>query len=270
MPKVKVNDIEIYYEMHGKGASLVMIPGWGYSSEMWNPEFIGKLSKLYRVVLIDNRGTGRSSKPDIPYTIKMMADDIAGLMDAVKVPKAHVLGTSMGALIAQEFALNHPEKVMGLILCMATCGGPKSVPVPAKFAKAMFTTADPSLDTLNEEALELFWSLVYSPKYIKKHRDELLKGGVSVKYPTPIIGKKRQGEAVLNFDTYDRLPNIKAPTLIMAGENDVIVPVKNSKILAERIPNSKLLLFKNCSHGFLREKIDEVLSAMQDFLKEVK
>lgn len=247
---------------------IVMIQGWGSSSEMWNPELTGGLSKLYRLILFDNRGTGRSSKPDIPYTIKMMVDDTAGLMNAIKVSKAHVLGVSMGAMIAQELALNHPEKVMGLILCMATCGGPKSVPLPAKAEEAILANASPSPNMLNEKAE--FWSLMYSPKYIKEHRDELLKRVRSVKYPTPIVGRRRQAEAVLSFDSYDRLPNIKAPTLIMAGEKDVIVPVENSRILEERIPNSKLLVFKDCSHGFLIEKLDEVLAAVQDFLKEVK
>lgn len=270
MSKVKVNDIEMYYEILGKGTPLVMIQGWGYSSEMWSPEFIGKLSKFYRLILFDNRGTGRSSKPDIPYTIKMMADDGAGLMDAIKVPKAHVLGASMGAMIAQEFALNHPGKVMGLILCMATCGGPRSVPVPAEVAKNMFTTANPPPNMSDEEVLELWWSLVYSPDYIKKHRREMIKAALSVRFPTPMIGKKRQAEAVLTFDTYDRLPDIKAPTLIMAGEKDAIVPVENSKILAERIPNAKLRLFKDAFHGFLREKMDEAISTIKDFLAEVK
>ncbi|MFB0563057.1 MAG: alpha/beta fold hydrolase [Candidatus Lokiarchaeia archaeon] len=268
MSKAKVNDIEIYYEIHGRGTPLVMIQGWGYSSEMWSPEFIRNFSKFHRVIIFDNRGTGRSSKPDIEYSIKMMADDVAGLMEAIKVPKAHVLGASMGAMIAQELALNHPEKVKSLILCMATCGGPHSVPVPVETQKAMFTTANPPPDMPMEEVLELWWSLLYSPSYIQEHRDELMKEALSVKYPTPIIGKKRQAEAVLTFDTYDRLPDIRAPTLIMAGKKDVIVPSENSRILAERIPGAKLRLFKDSPHGFLREKEKEAVTEILNFLAE--
>ncbi len=269
MPKVKVNDIEIYYETHGSGFPLVLIQGWGYSSEMWSPEFIGKFSKFYRVITFDNRGAGRSSVPDIPYTMKMLADDLAGLMDAINVPKAHILGASMGAMIAQEFAINYPEKVRGLILCMATCGGSKSVPVSNEVQRKMFIVANPPPEMSREEVLELWWSLVYSPNYVKEHRDELLKGALSVKYPTTITGKRRQAEAVFNFDAYDRLPNIRSPTLVMAGEKDLIVPAENSRIVAKLIPGAELRLFKGAPHGFLREKMDEAVQEILDFLAEI-
>jgi pimeloyl-ACP methyl ester carboxylesterase len=268
MPKVKIKGIEMYYEIHGQGKEppLILIQGWGYSSEMWSHEFLGKLTKSLRVIIFDNRGTGRSSVPDIPYTMKMMADDLSELMDALKVPKAHILGASMGAMIAQEFALNHSEKVKGLILCMATCGGPKSIPVSREVQEKMFTTANPPPNMTKEQVLELWWSLVYSPNYVKEHRDELLEGTLSVKYPTTVTGKRRQAEAVFTFDSYDRLPNIKTPTLIMAGEKDAIVPVENSRILAERIPGAKLRLFKDAPHGFMREKMDEAIAEILDFL----
>ena len=124
MQKVKVDDIEIYYELHGEGAPLVMIMGWGRSSGSWGFNLIGKLSKFHRVIIFDNRGTGRSEKPDIEYSMGIMTYDDAGLMDVINVPKAHVLGISIGGFIAQELALDYPEKILSLILCSTSCGGP--------------------------------------------------------------------------------------------------------------------------------------------------
>lgn len=123
MPRVKVDDIEIFYEMQGEGAPLVLIMGWTASSESWDPQLVEELSRFYTVIVFDNRGTGRSDKPDLEYSIEMMTDDVAGLLEAINIQKAHVLGFSMGGMIAQELALRYPEKVSSLILCGTSCGG---------------------------------------------------------------------------------------------------------------------------------------------------
>ena len=117
MPKVKVNDIQIYYEVKGKGFPLVMIQGLSYSLDGWDPRLVEELSRKYKLVLFDNRGAGRTDVSDREYTMKLFADDTAGLMDALGISKAHVLGLSMGGMIAQELVLNYPEKVAKLVLC---------------------------------------------------------------------------------------------------------------------------------------------------------
>ena len=126
MPTVKVGDISIYYEIHGEGEALVLIMGYGGSSLGWFRQ-IPVFSRGFKVVAFDNRGTGRSDKPDIPYTMKMMAGDVAGLLEAIGIDAAHIYGVSMGGRIAQEFALRYPEKVVSLILGCTSCGGTHTI-----------------------------------------------------------------------------------------------------------------------------------------------
>ena len=107
MPKARIEGVELYYEIHGSGFPLVLIRGLGSNADHWYSQ-VPPFSLRFRLVIFDNRGIGRSGKPDVRYTIPMMADDTAGLMDALGIPKAHILGLSMGGMIAQEFALRHP------------------------------------------------------------------------------------------------------------------------------------------------------------------
>jgi len=117
MPKVKVDDIQIYYEVRGEGFPLVMIQGLSDNLDCWDPRLVEELSRKYKLVMFDNRGAGRTDISYREYTMKLFADDTAGLMDALGISKAHVLGLSMGGMIAQELVLNYPEKVAKLVLC---------------------------------------------------------------------------------------------------------------------------------------------------------
>ncbi len=266
---INVKDIEMYYEIHGKGTPLIMIPGYAVSSELWSP-FWKQLLDRYQVILLDNRGTGRSSAPNFEYSIKMMAEDIVELMDAINIRKAHILGGSMGGMIAQELVLNYPEKVMSLILGMTSCGGPHSIQISEEVQKKMQTTANPPPDVSMEEVMELTWSMFYSPSYVEKNREILKKEAMSIKYPTPLIGKWRQAQAVQNWEgSYDRLSDIKVPTLVMGGENDVIFPPENFRILAEKIPSANLHVFKDAPHAFTREKEDQVVAVILKFLEKI-
>jgi pimeloyl-ACP methyl ester carboxylesterase len=127
MPKVKVNDVQIYYELHGDGFPLVMINGLGGHVYTWNPDHIRELLKRFKLVLFDNRGAGRTDLSDKEYSIKLFADDTAGLMNVLGIPRAHVFGISMGGMIAQELVINYPKKVEKLVLCSTSCGGAKAV-----------------------------------------------------------------------------------------------------------------------------------------------
>ncbi|MEM3703331.1 MAG: alpha/beta hydrolase, partial [Candidatus Bathyarchaeia archaeon] len=124
MPKIKVNDVNLYYEIRGQGFPFVMITGLGGNIDYWDIRLLDELSKRFKLVLFDNRGSGRSDVSDRQYTIKLLAEDTVGLMNALGIPKAHIFGLSMGGMIAQELALNFPEKVEKLILCSTFCGGP--------------------------------------------------------------------------------------------------------------------------------------------------
>ena len=126
MPKIKVNDINIYHEIHGDGFPFLLIRGLSSDVYRWPSSFVKEISHKFKVILFDNRGAGRTDKPDIEYSIKMMADDTVGLMKAMNIEKANILGYSMGGSIAQEVVLNYPERVNKLLLCGAGCGGPNA------------------------------------------------------------------------------------------------------------------------------------------------
>jgi pimeloyl-ACP methyl ester carboxylesterase len=241
MPKVKVNDISMYYEIHGEGEPLVVINGAGASIEMlsW---LIPIYSREYRLVLFDNRGVGQTDKPDGTYTTQVMADDLSGLLDAIGIDSAHVYGTSMGGMIAQEFALRYPKKVRNLILAVTHCGGPHRV-LPQSADMAQMYKLPP------KAAPEAMLRLFVTEKFIAEKPDffhRLL--AFAVEHPIAPSSLQKHTQAVASHDTYDRLPEITAPTLILAGDADKVVPVENSKILETRIPNAERIVFKNAGH----------------------
>jgi len=169
VPEVKVNDIQLYYEMHGQGEPLVLIMGLGASTRGWDMQ-IPTFSREFQVVAFDNRGSGRSDKPDSSYSIRLFADDTAGLMDALGIASAHVYGQSMGGLIAQELALSYPQRVRTLVLGSTSCGGQQAVAALPEHVTLMA-----SLNTLSpEEAAEKGLPLMYSSEFIARKRQELI------------------------------------------------------------------------------------------------
>jgi len=264
MPKVKVGDVNIYYEVHGEGEPLVLITGFTASIEMWF-RTIPVFSPEYRMILFDNRGAGRSDAPDIPYTMGMMADDIAGLLDAIGINSAHIYGMSMGGMIAQHFALRYPKRVTSLTLGCTTCGGPHSIMADAETTSFMMQSV-PKLTP--EEGTREIMHLCLSQEFIDKNPD-LIEQMVAkmMEHPAPPHGMMRQGEAIMGHDTYERLPEIKVPTLVIAGDADRLIPVENSRILASRIPNAELAILNNMGHLFGLEAEDKSNRIMLDFLR---
>lgn len=263
MPKIKVKDINIYYEIRGQGAPLVMIMGLGANIDWWDPRLINALSRKLKLILFDNRGAGRTDISDKPYTIKLFAEDTANLMDALGFTRANVLGLSMGGMIAQEFALNYPEKVEKLVLCSTFCGGAKAVQ-PSPEVLEMLTVDRSKLSP--EEIAKIMVKLIFTEDFIKNN-PLFIKLSIQQMVKAPISNEAflRQLDAIAGFDTYDRLPQIKAPTLVLHGKRDILVPPENGAILAEAIPNAKLVYFENSAHG-LSEEVDKVASVLLDFL----
>jgi len=263
MSKAKVGDIQIYYEEYGEGFPFIMIMGLGGNIDWWDPRMIHELSKNFKVVMFDNRGAGRTDDCDREHTVKLFADDTAGLMDALGISRAHVLGISMGGMIAQELVLNYPKKVEKLVLCSTNCGGTKSVQ-PSEDVMGMLM-ADRSAVSL-EEIARMTIPFLLTEDFIKKNPDfvELIIQQV-LKAPISNEAFMRQLNAIMKFDTYDRLPQIRAPTLILHGKQDILVPPRNGSVLAEAIPNAKLVYFENSAHG-LAEEMEKVLPVLLDFL----
>jgi len=163
MPKIQVNDIEIYYEIHGEGFPIVMIHGITTNLDWWPQSLINELSKTFKIILFDNRSAGQTDKPDMGYSIRLFADDTAGLMDALNIKKVFIIGLSMGGMIAQELTLNYPEKVEKLILCGTSCGGSKATPPSAETLKILMRDRDA---ITQEEAIREWIPLLFSKDFI--------------------------------------------------------------------------------------------------------
>jgi pimeloyl-ACP methyl ester carboxylesterase len=262
MPKVKVGDINMYYEVHGKGEPLVFFAGLGVGTEVCT-ELIPVYSPEYRLVLFDNRGAGRSDAPDIPYTMEMFADDLAGLLDAIDISSAHVYGISLGGGIALCFTLIYPDRVKSLVLSSTHCGGPHMVTPDAEITKTLTNLAQAN----PEERAEGMMRLNVTPEFAARNpaiMQEMRKE--RAKQYTSSQGTMRQQQVSCAIDIYERLPEIKAPTLIIHGDADRLVPVENARIMAPRIRNAELVILKNAGH-ILIEAGNEPNQIVLDFLR---
>jgi pimeloyl-ACP methyl ester carboxylesterase len=266
MPAVKVGDINIYYEVHGKGEALVLIMGYTASTAWWFQE-VPIFSRQYRVVAFDNRGSGQSDKPDMPYTMEMMVGDLAGLLEAIGINAAHIFGVSMGGMIAQHFALRYPERVSSLILGCTLCGGPHTI-MPDAEAMTVLADFEHMRKLTPEERVREMMPFLVSQEFIDKNPGLVQEAMTKMmEHLAPLHGAMRQAQAITGHDTYERLPEIKVPTLVIAGDADRLIPVENSRILASRIPRSQLVILKNMGHGFVTEAADEANRAVLDFLR---
>jgi pimeloyl-ACP methyl ester carboxylesterase len=263
MPKVRVNGIQIYYEVHGEGFPLVMVQGLGANLDQWDPRMVRELSKRFMTVMFDNRGAGRTDVSDRKYTMRLFADDTAGLMDSLGISRAHVLGISMGGMIAQELVLNYPQKVEKLVLCSTNCGGVDSIRASNDVIGMLMVDRS----TLSQkEMAKMVIPIILTEDFAKKNPDQvelILQRGL--KAPISDEAYKRQLSAISGFSTHDRLSQIKAPTLILVGKKDVLVPPGNGSILAEAIPNAELVYLESSAHT-LTEDMDEVINSVTGFL----
>ena len=270
MAKAKIHDIEIYYELHGpdcpprgQAEPLLLIMGLGANATAWEMQ-IPDFSREYHVIAFDNRGSGRTDKPEAPYTMPQMADDAAGLLDHLGIESAHVFGMSMGGMIAQELALRHPQRVRALVLGATMAGGPNAVMAGPHLIQQWASTALLPL----EQAIETGLHFLYSEDFIAKNKERLVERALELAHlQPPLDAVQRQVMAVFRFNAHDRLTDIKSPTLVITGTADKIMPTENSHILAERIPRAELVELEGAGHGFLAEKAAEANSTVLAFLR---
>lgn len=262
MPKAFVNGIHIYYEVYGRGEPILLIMGLGGSALGWQSQ-IPTLSQRLRVIAFDNRDAGRSDIIEAEYSIADMADDAAGLLGHLRVGSAHVYGVSMGGMIAQEVVLRHPECVRTLILgCTSPC--PLATPPSERAVRDMTEAAELPV----REAFERNIWMGYSDAYLATHKDELwLRAQVEAGLQPPLEAWRRQYFAAAKFDVRERLGQIGAPTLVMTGDQDPLVPPENSRLLAESIPGAQLVVFPGGRHAFNVEFEEDSNSAVLDFVQ---
>jgi len=261
-----INGINIAYRVEGEGPPLVLVMGYRLNSTAWPASFIEQLARRFTVITLDNRGTGESDKPVDGYAIDNMARDVAGLLDELKISRAHILGYSMGGTIAQEFVRQFPGRVVGLVLCATTCGGPRAVYAPPSVLRVMR-----ELDGLKpEEVARQIWKVTYAPGYLEKHR-ELAEDQMrrEIARPTPLHAADLQFQALAEFDCSASLPKIKAPTLVLTGDLDQLVSPQNSRIIASLIPGARLIVIPGCGHRVMWEATDECVAFISEFLAEV-
>jgi 3-oxoadipate enol-lactonase len=265
MPKVKINGIDLFYDIKGDGEPLLLIAGFLCDHTYWSL-LMPSLVKQYQVVRFDNRGVGRTSAPDNSYSIQQMASDAAALLDYIGVKKFHLAGHSMGGQIAQELALAHPEKVQSLMLLSSLAKG------NALFNSVIETWGDlPSiLDLKMYEQVILPWIFTDAFYSIPGMVDMIVNMAINYPFPATPHGVYHQSRAIIASDTKDRLKNIHCPTLVMVGKQDILAPVKFSEELAQGIPNAQLVVLDGGGHGFLIESPETVASAMLKFLLSLK
>jgi len=266
MPEVRSGDINLHYQVHGgSGDPLLMVMGLGGSSAGWDPALVADLALSFRTIVYDNRGTGLSDKPNIPYSLEMFAADAIALIDSLRLDRLHVFGVSMGGMIAQEIALRYGPRLQTLTLGCTTCGGKHAVPPPPESLKILTAPRDGASD---EELVRRAWPLGYTPSYIREHRAEL-EATIPrlLAHPTPAFAYKRHLEATYLLKTYDRLPEIRTPTLVVTGAQDALIPARNSEIIAERIPNAKYHVIPDAGHAFFNEARKEFLEVFVPFVR---
>jgi pimeloyl-ACP methyl ester carboxylesterase len=258
MPYAHNKRVRIYWEEEGSGEPLLMIMGLSFTLSMWG-ELRGILSKHFRTILFDNRGVGKSAVPSRPFSMRAMARDALCVLEAASAGAAHVLGFSMGGMIAQELALTYPERVMKLVLGCTSCGG-LSATLPEIEALGLLT-----FPFLTRAArLKRMVPLIYDPDTPKERIDRDLEV-IRANAPT-VPGYMLQLGAILRWHSYRRLPQIAAQTLVIHGETDRLIPPINASILANRIPNSKLVLIPHASHIFPTDQPEITCRALLDFL----
>lgn len=263
MEQIAVRDLKICCKYIGNGDPIVLIMGLTASMDWWDPELIDALSKKYHVLIFDNRGSGRTVAPDEgKFTCEMFADDTIALMDAKGIGQANILGMSMGGLIAQELAIKYPERVNNLILACTFCGGQHMVQASDEVMRIMMDRSG-GMDGLFERVLKLMFTkdfLDAHPDYVINFKERYLRAPISD------VNSLRQFIACAKADTFNRLPEIKNPTLIATGTDDPLIPPQNSRILAERIPGAKLIEYPGCSHGFISQIRDTFIKDLSDFI----
>jgi 3-oxoadipate enol-lactonase len=261
MAFVENQKARIYWDEQGHGEPVLLIMGLAYPSQMWY-RTRPLLASRYRTLALDNRGIGRSDVPPGPYPIALMASDAAAVLDAAGIESAHVFGISMGGMIAQEFVLQYPKRVLSLILGCTAAGGPTAVRAEPEAAQMLMTRDKMS----PEQAAEAAVPFIYDSTTPRERIDE----DIAIRrpwFPRP-DAYRAQLQGIIAWEAYSRISAIAVPTMVIHGEHDRLVPPGNAKLIAERIAGAKLVMIPHASHLFLTDQTEVSLHAVLQFLDE--
>lgn len=259
---VTVGDISMAYKVFGTGDPLVMIMGFSGTMDLWEPRLIEDLANAgHEVLTFDNRGMGETSAGTQPFTIEQFADDTSRLMEALGMQKAHVLGWSMGTNIAQEMVLRHPDKVDRLVLYAADCGGTEAIMPSAEVMSELTDTSG----TAEERGKRLI-GLLFPQEWMAQNPDFMQRFPRPTETSSP-ESVDLQAQAMGAWaGSYDRLPQVASPTLIVTGVQDILTPPENSLIIVERIPGAWLAQFEGAGHGLMYQYPERFSGVVLAFL----
>jgi pimeloyl-ACP methyl ester carboxylesterase len=261
--RVASGNAEIYYEVEGDGIPLIFVEGLGYSSWMWMKQ--KKMSDTIKIIIFDNRGVGKSSKPGNPYTVKEMCEDITSVANSAGIDKFYLLGSSMGGIIAQEYALNHENRLLGLILGETNTGVGSIMP-GKDVLKVLATPTNPnSIDDLRYRM-----SFAFSKHYLANNKEDF-ENFLQIRYSerNSDIKYMQQLAAIANFSSVDRLGALSLPVCILTGDEDNIVPPENSRVLGNKIRNSTQVIIRKTGHLSMIERPDAFNRSVLNFINAV-
>jgi 3-oxoadipate enol-lactonase len=251
MPLTRVGEIELSCERAGSGPPLLMIMGMSGTFDHWDPAFLADLRRDFETIVYDHRGVGASSRLEGPVTIAQLAQDAVGLLAALEIESAHVLGISMGGMVAQELALNHPERVRALALGCTYCGGEGSAVASEEVMRRL---AEGMMSGDRERALRTGWEVNVSPEFAANDEAYARFREIGLRRAVPVEVIMEQMRAITEHDTSARLPEIALPTLVIHGTLDQMLPVQNGHMIAGLIPDSHLEIFDEVGHLFFWEQ----------------
>jgi pimeloyl-ACP methyl ester carboxylesterase len=262
--RIKVGDIDISYKRFGNESSsdipIILIAGGG------NPTLLKKLSSNQTVIIFDNRGAGESTKGSREFSISQFAYDTAGLLDALKIDKADVLGHSMGSFIAQELALVSPERINSLVLSGSSCGGGDAIPPSREVMEVMETVAG-STNSSSPIRVDRFVSLLFPSNWLNANPDYQNYMPIPEESVSPQV-LQGQIEAILNWEgTCIDLAKITQPTLVVVGTEDIFAPAANSLMIVDKIPSAWLVQVRNAGHGLMNQYPDKFSMIVSTFLQ---
>lgn len=265
MPTISVNGIDLFYDVQGRGAPLLLIAGFSCDSYYWSA-VRQWLVKRYQVICFDNRGIGRSSAPNSPYTISQMAADAAALLEYLKIDKVHVAGHSMGGQIAQELALAQPEKVVSLLLLSSWVRGDE------RFHAVIKTFGDLPQTLKPQHYLQVVLPWMFTAEFYANPElvEQIIQFAVEYPFPPTAHGLYHQSRAILSSNTSERLAEINCPTLVLVGRQDILTPMKFAGQLVQGLPQAKLFILESSGHGCVVESPEVVAQTMLNFLSQMQ
>ena len=281
LKKVRVGDIDVAYKMFGKGDPIILFNGASDNMDAWDPSFLKGLSSNHTVIAFDQRGIANTTIGSKPYTYQQIADDAAGLLDALKIPKADVMGYSLGSYLAQQLTMMYPDKVNRLILVASSCGGKDHTPKPPEFLNLQSEIVNNSLNNVSntQEQIKSLVSASLGSGWVKLHPESLegfenittfqqLKPAVN---PEMVNNQNNLGKHWEDNPTWsgacDELAKLAKPTLVITGADDNFYqPHVNSLKIVEKIPGAWLVQIKDASHAVPDQYPAEIGKIVDTFL----